>query len=415
MIHMSKKLKIAVFHNLPASGALKALQDNINILKKNGHYIDVYTTDTSNDSFAPLSEYADNIYIYPIKRRKFRKFILNTIEKIFQTIKFHDKMFIKYKDFVNVQKKIAEEIDNKNYDLVLLEQDYLFSITPAIFKYLKTLKVYYCQQPYRRNEIILLKLNNEYNKTFRQKINYALFEDKYYKLDVKYAQFTDYMLCNSYFSHENLLRSYGINARVSYLGINTKQFYPINTPRKNIVLSVGSIAGHKGFDFIIKSISKVNKTIRPKFIIVGYVSNDTCLNKLKSLASDLNVDFEIISGISYEELVKLYNEVKIVIFTPYLEAFGLVPLEASACGTPVIGVKEGGVRETVVHMKTGLLLERNEVIFAEGITELLTNEELWNKFSEYGPKYINEFWTLDHAGERLINHIYRILDEENKK
>lgn len=412
---MSKKLKIAVFHNLPAGGALKALHDNIHILKDNGHYIDVYTTDTSNSSFASLDVYSDNVFVYPVKRRKIRNFIFTTIEKIVPSTKFIERVFIRYSDFVDVQKKIAIDIDSRNYDLVLLEQDHLFALTPAIFKYLKTLKVYYCQQPDRRNEMILMKLINETNKSFRQKISYKLFDEKYLKLDAEYAQYTDYMLCNSYFSHENLLRSYGINASVSYLGIDINQFFPMNIPRKNIVLSVGAINPNKGFDFIIRSISKVDKKIRPKFIIVGHSGNDFWVNKIESLAEELDVDLEILSGISYDELIKLYNEVKMVIFAPYLEPFGLVPLEASACGTPVIGVKEGGVKETVMHMKNSLLLERNEFIFADGITELLLNKNLWNKISKEGPIFVNDNWTLKHAGERLLNHLYRILDEQNKK
>ncbi|WP_458405211.1 glycosyltransferase family 4 protein [Methanobrevibacter sp.] len=411
---MKKQLKIAIFYNLPESGALKALQDNLNILKKNGHYVDIYTTDTSDDSFAPLSEYSDNIYTYHVKRRKFRNYILNILEKISPSSKFGNIVRIKYKDFVDTQKNIAKDIDSRGYDLVLSEQDHIFSKTPAILKYLKTLKVYYCQQPDRSNERILLNLSGGQNKNFRQKINNRIYK-KYFNLDIEYAQFTDYMLCNSFFSHENLLRRYGINASVSYLGINTEQFRPLNIPRKNIVLSVGGISYYKGFDFIIRSISKVDKDIRPKFIIVGYRSNDNWAEYLKSLANELNVDLEIISGISYEELVKLYNEVKMVIFAPYLEAFGLIPLEASACGTPVIGVKEGGVKETVIHMKNGLSLERNEFIFAEGITELLTNTKLWNELSIQGPQFVNDFWTLEQSGKRLLNHIYRILDEENKK
>ena len=119
----------------------------------------------------------------------------------------------------------------------------------------------------------------------------------------------------------------------------------------------------------------------------------------------------MLSGISYDELIKLYNEVKLVLFTPYLEPFGLVPLESFACGTPVIGVKEGGVRETVKHGENGLLLDRDERIFAKGIEELLINQELWNKCSKYGPIYIDEFWTLNHAGERLLTNFYNILDD----
>lgn len=413
---MYKKLNIAVFHNLPAGGAIKALQDNISFLKKQGHTVDVYTTDISNKSFATLENLSDNHYVYSIKRNKFRRFILKNLEKILPNSTFDEnsKIFISFNDYKSTLKNIANDIDTNNYDLVLLEQDILFSLSSPILKYIKTLKVYYCQQPSRYHEKILSKFKNQ-KKPFYSRIFDKLYEEKYFKLDSEYAQYADYILCNSYFSHENILRSYGLNARVSYLGIDNNLFRPLNFSRKNIVMSVGSADTRKGTDFIIKALGNVDKNIRPKFLIVGYGRNQVYIDYLYGLADELNVDFEILTGISYNELIKLYNEVKLVIFTPYLEPFGLVPLEAFSCGTPVIGVKEGGVKETIKHMKNGLLLDRDEILFAKGIEELLANQELWNQFADYGPKYVNEFWTLDHAGERLINHFYRILDEKNKE
>ena len=411
---MHKKLKIAVFHNLPAGGAIKALYDNIDFLKKHGHHVDVYTTEFSNKSFAPLDELADNHYVYQIKRSKFRKFLIKPLDKILPYSHFDkdSKIFIKFSDYKSTLKNMAKDIDDKNYDLVLLEQDILFSLSSPILKYITSLKVYYCQQPSRYHEKILLKFKPE--KPFYTKLVDKLYEEKYANLDSEYAQYADYILCNSYFSHENILRSYGVNARVSYLGVNTNQFKPLNLSRKNIVMSVGSADSRKGTDFIIKALGNVDKEIRPKFLIVGYGRTQSYIDYLYDLADQLDVDFEIVNNVSYENLIKLYNEVKIVLFTPYLEPFGLVPLEAFTCGTPVIGVKEGGVKETVKHMENGLLLDRDEIMFTEGITELLVNQDLWNQFSEYGPKYVNEFWTLDDAGERLLNHFYRILEEKNK-
>ena len=411
-----RKLKIAVFHNLPAGGAIKALQDNIQFLRKNGHHVDVYTTDWSNFDFVPLKDEVDNYYIYPIKKSKFRVTTFKIIAKLIPSIPLDEnsKTFISFKEYNTLLKKIAEDIDSKNYDLIFLEQDILFSLSSPIIKYINSLKVYYCQQPPRNNEKILQDINYPKKQVY-EKVFDRIFGEDYLKLDEEYAKYSDYILCNSYFSHENILRQYGRNAQVSYLGVNTKQFYAKNLPRTNKILSVGSVYPSKGFDFIIKSLSKVDANIRPKLIIVGYSPNEEYINLLYNLANKLNVELEILSDISYEELINLYNEVKMVIFTPYLEPFGLVPLEASACGTPVIGVKEGGVKETIEHGKTGLLLDRDENIFAEGITELLTNQKLWEDMSNYGPKYINNFWTLEHGGQRLLNHFYRILDEHNEK
>jgi glycosyltransferase involved in cell wall biosynthesis len=123
------------------------------------------------------------------------------------------------------------------------------------------------------------------------------------------------------------------------------------------------------------------------------------------------VDIDILTMISDEELIRLYNKAKMVVYAPYLEPFGYVPLEAMACGTPVVGVKEGGLRESILHNKTGLLTQRNEKDFANAIIKLLENQELWDRLSQTGVKYIDCVWTLDKAGERLINHIYRILEE----
>ena len=77
---MNKKLKIAIFHNLPKSGAIKALHDNLKFFKSEGHYIDVYSFDFFDDTFMSLSEVSDNIFIYHLKKNKFRNFSINLIK-----------------------------------------------------------------------------------------------------------------------------------------------------------------------------------------------------------------------------------------------------------------------------------------------------------------------------------------------
>ena len=412
-----KKLKIAVFHNLPASGAIKALKDNLSYLKSKGHHIDVYTPETSDDSFAPLNEVADNVFVYPIKKSKTRKNIIKFCNIIKKTpILDSSHLYIPLKNFKKTQEKIANDIDKKDYDIVLCDQDVTFTTTPAFLTFIKTPTIYYCNQPWRYNEKILITLNEKHiTTTILNKIYNKFILNKYIKLDIEYAQYAKHILTNSYFSHENLLKTYGKNSLVSYLGVNTKMFYPQNRIRKNFILSVGVIHPHKGFDFIINSISKIDETIRPKFVISTYHIMKEWEKYLLNLANEKNVELEIYKKIPNDELCKLYNEAKLVIFAPYLEAFGLVSLEALACGTPIIGVKEGGVREIIKHNENGLLLDRNENIFAKGISELLTNQEIWDKFSKNGSEYVSNYWTLEHAGQRLEDHIYRVLEEEKEE
>lgn len=188
-------------------------------------------------------------------------------------------------------------------------------------------------------------------------------------------------------------------------------FTPLNLERDNYVLSVGTCIPPKGYDFIIRSISEVPKPKRPKLIIVGNSSDELWVNYLKTLAKENEVELKILTQISDDELIKLYNKAKLVVYAPYLEPFGYVPLEAMACGTPVVGVKEGGLRESILHNKTGLLTQRNEKDFANAIITLLEDKELWNKFSANGVKYVDSAWTLEKAGERLLKNMYRILEE----
>lgn len=409
---MDKKLKIAVFHNLPSGGAIKALQDNCSYIKNQGHFIDVYFPDTANESFAPLNDIVDNYYKYPVKKSSFRNMfcnLMNFLPKI--NISKNSKFRISFNDFKNTQKKIAEDINQKDYDIVFSEQDGLFTMTPAFLKYVEKPLVYYCQQPFRSDEMILKKIGDNNHLSLSDKL-FNRFSRKYVDMDKEYAQYCENILVNSYFSHENLLRIYGMNSQVSYLGIDTNSFKPIKTERKNFIISVGSIMPHKGFDFIIKSVGKIDESIRPQLKIVGYASNKSWLNHLIGLAENNNVDLEILQNVSYEELVQLYNEAKLFLFGSVLEPFGLVSLEAMACGTPTIAVKEGGIREIVKHMENGLLLDRDEDVFADGITELLTNDELWNKFSENGPDYVRDNWSLDIGGKNLLNHFYRVLNKK---
>ena len=136
---------------------------------------------------------------------------------------------------------------------------------------------------------------------------------------------------------------------------------------------------------------------------------------LEKLAHRLKVKLKILILISDDELVQLYNQARLVVYAPYLEPFGLVPLEAMSCGTPVVAVKEGGVRESVKHEYNGVLTERDQYSFAHKITELLQDKQKTEKLVDNSIKQVKEFWTLKHSGKRLLNHLNRAIDSYYQK
>jgi glycosyltransferase involved in cell wall biosynthesis len=133
---------------------------------------------------------------------------------------------------------------------------------------------------------------------------------------------------------------------------------------------------------------------------------------LQKLANEYDVNLEILNLVDDDVLVKMYNQAKLVVYAPYLEPFGLVPLEAMACGTPIGAVKEGGMRETVIHNETGLLTEREESSFADAVGRLLLDNKKIDEMSKKSIEYVQLFWTVEHAGKRIEAHLKNVFQKE---
>ncbi|MGZ7068020.1 MAG: glycosyltransferase family 4 protein [Methanobacterium sp.] len=401
-------MKIAVFHNLPSGGGKRALYNNVNFLAKD-HEVDVFIPSTANEEYLPLKNITDSIKVFPVK---------NTVHGfLFSLIKYFPSR-TSLVDLEKTQKCIAEVVNNENYDVVYCEQDQ-HTMAPFFLKYIEKAHVYYCAQPINfRNEISKILYENAElkNKNKNETLLFRFFGEKMIKTDKKITNYSKYTVVNSYFSRESILKNYGINSFVSYLGVDTNLFKPQEIQKENFVLSVGQCIPSKGYEFIINSLSKIDDKIRPEFVIVSDQGNIHWKNYLKELAIKLSVKLRILTMIDDEELISLYNKAILVVYAPYLEPFGLVPLEAMSCGTPVVAVKEGGVRESVIHNKTGILTERDDTLFANEIVELILNTEKSEELTKNSIKEVNNFWTLKDSGKRLLKHLNRsitIFDDFN--
>jgi glycosyltransferase involved in cell wall biosynthesis len=106
-----------------------------------------------------------------------------------------------------------------------------------------------------------------------------------------------------------------------------------------------------------------------------------------------------------ETLVQRYNQAQVVLYAPQDEPFGLVPLEAMACETPVIGIAEGGVRETVIDGETGRLLPRSGPVWAAAIAELLADAPERDRLGRQGRQQVLSNWTWEEAAARVEAHL----------
>lgn len=396
-------MKIAVFHNLPSGGAKRALYGFVKYLSRIGCSIDLFVPSTANETFLPLTEFTDNVTVLPVHK--------TPVGIVKSTMRYILPIKISLADLEETQKRLATMINRSENDVVFVEQDQ-YTMSPFILKYLDKPYAYYCQQPRRSSESVLIQLSSDIDTTFWRRAWRRYITPRLDRIDKENASFAKLVLTNSYFSREAILRAYGMNSFVSYLGVDTEIFRPLNMEREPYVLSIGSLTPAKGFDFIIKSLGLVKERMRPRFVIVGNMVWKPWKAYLERLAAERGVKLEIKTLIDDSELVKLYNRAQLCVYAPYLEPFGLVPLEAMACGTPVVAVKEGGVRESVIHNETGILTERDEAMFAEAITELLSDDKKRQALSKRGIEVVQNFWTLKHATERLLHYLERAMNKE---
>lgn len=168
----------------------------------------------------------------------------------------------------------------------------------------------------------------------------------YQKIDHIYSRRPDYSFCNSFTVQKRLMGTFGLQAKVIYPGIDIQYFSPINLKPKNYFLIVNRLVPHKNIDYVIN----LFKTLPYSLKIVG-TGRD--FYRLKHLASS-SKNIEFLGQISNQHLLQLYQQC-LALISPQLEDFGLAPLEAQACGRPVVGYRKGGNSETVVDGKSGIL------------------------------------------------------------
>ncbi|MGB9621714.1 MAG: glycosyltransferase family 4 protein [Brevinematia bacterium] len=198
---------------------------------------------------------------------------------------------------------------------------------------------------------------------------------------------------------------------VIYNGIDHSKFRYLNLPRKKQILFIGAIAKHKNIGNAIKAFSKIYKEIQHKLIIVGSrdkgLPYDEEINEILKKIPEDRIEFT--GKISDEEIVKLYNESELFIFPSLHEGFGLPPLEAMACGCPVLASNSSSIPEICIDAAmyfNPLDIEdiANKLIKATSNTSLL--EELRQKGIERAKKF-----NWETTAKETIKVIKQLLDE----
>ena len=180
---------------------------------------------------------------------------------------------------------------------------------------------------------------------------------------------------------------------------------------KKIIFSLGLLVEKKGFNHLIKAISLLDKKVRDNFVlIIGGQGSEK--QKLVKLITNLNLqdNIKLVGEINSKETPLYYNLADLFILPSIIdskgetETFGVVLIEAMACGCPVIASNVGGIPD-IVTPEVGFLVEqKNPEQIAEKIIHLLKNPSLMKKMSSSARKRIVTNFNSDKVGEELIKH-----------
>ncbi|ADD01944.1 glycosyl transferase group 1 [Thermoanaerobacter italicus Ab9] len=202
-----------------------------------------------------------------------------------------------------------------------------------------------------------------------------------------------------------------------YNGYDKNLFFPRNNARSYIygkykiedyILAVGASYPHKNYDNLIKAITlTLDKNI--KLIIAG--GKDEYRNYLKKLAKELNLVDKVlfINYVPQEDLPYLYSAAKCLVYPSLYEGFGLPPLEAMACGCPVITSNTSSLPEVVGD--AGIMVNPHSIEeLAKAIDLVLSNENLRKEMIEKGLKRAKKF-----SWEKTAEETLKVYEEVYKE
>lgn len=249
-----------------------------------------------------------------------------------------------------------EQLDLSTYDVVVSSSA---SVAKGVLTNSDQLHICYCHSPMR----YAWDLYHQYLKESGLATGIKGWIARYFlhkirMWDVISTNRVDHFVANSNFVAKRIKKIYNREAVVIYPPVNVKAFQLVES-KENFYLTASRMVPYKKIDLIVEAFSKMPDK---KLVVIG---DGPDFNKVKSKASK---NVEILGYQNFEVLKTYMQKAKAFVFAAE-EDFGIVPVEAQACGTPVIAYGKGGGLETVVEGKTGLF-------FFEQSAEALRNAVL---------------------------------------
>lgn len=235
---------------------------------------------------------------------------------------------------------------------------------------------------------------------------------------------TDVVTFVSRYTRSRFASAFGPEASLEYLppGVDTDRFRPDPAGRAELrdryrlggrptVVCVSRLVPRKGQDVLIKALPSIRRRADGAALVI--VGGGPYLESLRTLAQDCGVaDHVTFTGGVPDDELPAHHALADLFAMPCrtrgggmdVEGLGIVFLEASATGVPVIAGESGGAPEAVQHNKTGLVVDGRSVDkVADAVTELLTDRDRAAAMGAAGRQWVTSQWRWDTLAARLAD------------
>lgn len=352
-------MRIAVIHDLPSGGGKRVLVEQVRGLRERGHEMEAFVPATADETFLPLEELGVPVRTVEAGRPPDRERLLEGRASPVELLRW-----ARYVAGLRaVQRSVARLADDAAPDVALVHPSQ-FTGAPLALSHLRTPAVYYCHEPLRaawEPGIAPAPVRLLLRWTLGPREGRAL-------------RRTPAVAANSAYTARRLRELYGVEARVVHPGIDAHRFCPASpgdAPPGDYLLTVGALHPLKGLDFLVDVVGAVPDELRLPLTVVSDRGRERERRRIEARARERGVELDLRTRVGEEALVDLYRRARLVLYAPRREPLGLVPLEAMACGRPVLAVDEGGIPETVDDGRTGFLAPRDVGRFSARLRSLL--------------------------------------------
>ncbi|MBD2460886.1 glycosyltransferase [Oscillatoria sp. FACHB-1407] len=263
------------------------------------------------------------------------------------------------------------------------------------------------------------------------------FPDERFAIEDRVVQEADHIIAECPQDREDLLQLYQADPnRISVIpcGFDTTEFWAIDkvrarltlglSPDEYLILQLGRMVPRKGVDTVIRGFAHLLKqrSLPARLLVVGGEADvpdpqlTPEIGRLTAIAQELGVASRItFVGRKGREVLKYYySAADVFVTTPWYEPFGITPIEAMACGTPVIGSNVGGVKFTVKDGETGYLVPPNEPErLGDRLLHLLENPPVMSLFGRQAIRRAQDHFTWEKVTSAVAALYEEVLSGVN--